>query len=270
LIGRDPFIVQSRVPLEEGVRYLAEVKIEQGVVRLLSRPISANSIEALLAQRQALKTPLASLLRTLFSNGSLPPGFTTDCRTGEAVRAAFLNCGLFYEARVREALRKRTPRSLGGDLKCFLLNQAGKHPVASVRETMSAALKQLEVQQLLNLQGGHDSPFAFCLPFGEETVIEGFLKRLARPRGTEFLVTFRVPFVPSEALLVTVAWNARRLDVTFSAGPAAYSLLRTAVHRLEERLEELGLPGVSVRVSRGVPKRLQSKLEGVRFVESYG
>ena len=269
-IGREPFTVESRVPLEEGGKYLAEVKIRQGVIQLLSRPIPANAIEALLAQRQTLKTPLASLLRTLFSNASLPPGLATDCRTGEAVRAAFLNCGLFYEARVREALRKRVPRSLGEDLKCFLLSQTGKHPVASVRETISAALKQLEVQQLLSLQGGPEGPVPFWLPFGEETVIEGFLKRFQRPRGTEFLVTFRVPFLPAEELLVTLAWSFRRLEVHFSTGPMAYSALRKAVHRLEEQLADMGLPGGTVRVSRGVPKRLRSELEGVRFVESYG
>jgi len=270
LVRGDPMSVQSLLPLEEGARYLAEVKVQQGVIQLLSRPIPANAIDALLAQRQALNTPLASLLRTLFSNASLPPGFATDCRTGEAVRAAFLNCGLFYEARVRNALRKRLPRSLGEDLKGFLLSQTGKHPLASVRETIGAALKQLELQQLLSLQGGPEGPFPFWLPFGEETVIEGFLKRFQEPRGTEFLVTFRVPFVPSEELLVTLAWNSRRLEVHFSTGPMAYTMLRKAVHRLEERLADQGLPGCSVRVSRGVPKGLRSKLEGVRFVESYG
>ena len=131
LLRGEPLSVQSLVPLEEGARYLAEVKIQQGVVQLLSRPIPANAVEALLAQRQALHTPLASLLRTLFSNACLPPGFATDCRTGEAVRAAFLNCGLFYEARVREALRKRAPLSLGEDLKCFLLGQAERLNEAS-------------------------------------------------------------------------------------------------------------------------------------------
>ena len=270
LVRGEPLSVHSRVPLEEGVRYLAEVKIGQGMIQLLSRPIPANAIEALLAQRQTLKTPLASLLRTLFSNGSLPPGFATDCRTGEAVRAALLNCGLFYEARVREALQKKVPRSLGEDLKCFLLSQTGKHPVASVRETISAALKQLEVQQLLSLQGGPEGPFPFWLPFGEETVIEGFLKRFQRPRGTEFLVTFRVPFLPAEELLVTLVWSSRRLEVHFSAGPMAYSALRTAAHSLEEQLADMGLPRGTVRVSRGVPKRLRNELEGVRFVESYG
>jgi hypothetical protein len=270
LVRGEPLSVQSGVPLEEGARYLAEVKIRQGVIQLLSRPIPANAIEALLAQRQTLNTPLASLLRTLFSNASLPAGFATDCRTGEAVRAALLNCGLFYEARVREALEKRVPRSLGEDLKGFLLSQTGKHPVASVRETISAALKQLEVQQLLSLQRGPEGPFPFWLPFGEETLIEGFMKRFQRHRGTEFLVTFRVPFLSAEELLVTVAWSSKRLEVHFSSGPMAYSALRKAVHRLEEQLADMGLPGGTVRVSRGVPKRLRSQLEGVRFVESYG
>ncbi len=270
LVRGEALSVQSRVPLEEGGRYLAEVKIRQGVIQLLSRPIPANGIEALLAQRQTLQTPLSSLLRTLFSNASLPPGFVTGCRTAEAVRGAFLNCGLFYEARVREALRKRAPRSLGEDLKCFLLSQTGKHSVASVRETISAALKQLEVQQLLSLQGGPEGPFPFWLPFGKETVIEGFMKRFRRPRGTEFLVTFRVPFLPAEELLVTLAWSPTQLEVHLTPGPMAYTALRKAVHRLEEQLADIGLPGTTVRVSRGVPKRLRNELEGVRFVESYG
>jgi hypothetical protein len=262
--------VHSQVPLEEGGRYLAEVKIRQGVIEFLSRPIPENTIEALLAQRQTLNTPLASLLRTLFSNASLPAGFTTDCRSGEAVRAALLNCGLFYEARVREVLQKRGPRSLGDDLKHFLLSQTGKHPVASIRETISTALKQLEVQQLLSLRGGPEGPFPFWLPFGEETVIEGFLKRFQRPRGTEFLVTFRVPFLPPEEVLVTLGWSPSRLEIHFSAGPMAYTALRKAVPGLRQRLTDIGLPGGTVGVSRGVPKRLRSKLEGVRFVESYG
>jgi hypothetical protein len=270
LVQGEAVAVHSRVPLEEGGRYLAEVKIRQGMIQFLSRPIPENAIEALLAQRQTLKTPLASLLRTLLSNGSLPPGFATDCRTGEAVRAALLNCGLFYEARVREALQKKGPPSLGEDLKCFLLSQTGKHPVPSVRETISAALKQLEVQQLLSLQGGPEGPLPFWLPFGEETVIEGFFRRFQRPWGTEFLLTFRVPFLPSEELLVTLVWSSRRLEINFSAGAMAYSVLRKAAHSLEKQLADMGLPRGTVRVSRGVPKSLQRKLEGVRFVESYG
>jgi len=50
----------------------------------------------------------------------------------------------------------------------------------------------------------------------------------------------------------------------------AYTALRKAVHRLEEQLADIGLRGATVRVSRGVPKRLRNELEGVRFVESYG
>ena len=200
----------------------------------------------------------------------MPAGFTTDCLTGDAVRAALLNCGLFYEARVREALQKRGPHSLGEDLKSSLLTQIGKHPIASVRDTISAALKQLEVQQLLTLQGGPEGPVPFWLPFDEETVIEGFLKRKQRPRGAEFLLTLRVPFLPAEELIVTLAWGPGRLEVHFSAGPKAYPALRKSVHRLKERLADVGHSGGTVGVSRGLPQRLRSELKGVRFVESYG
>jgi hypothetical protein len=270
LVQKQTLSVQSRVPLEEGGRYLAEVKIRQGAVQLLSRPIPANAIEALLAQKQSLKTPLASLLRALVADASLPAGFATDCRTAGALRTALLNCGLFYEARVREALGKRIAPSLGKDLKLYLLSQAGKHPVSTVRDTIGAALKQLEIQQLLTLQEGPEGAVPFWLPFGEDEVVEGFMKRLERPRGTEFLVTFRVPFLPAEDLLVTLGWTSGRLEVTFSAGPLAFGALRDAVHMLEDRLTELGIPRGTVRVSRGLPKKLQKKLEGIRFVESYG
>ena len=270
LVKQQALSVQSRVPLTEGGSYLAEVVVRKGVIQLLSRPVPTNAIQALLAQRQTLQTPLASLLRSLFANASLPAGFTTDCLTGEAVRAALLNCGMFYEAKVREALQKRGSHSLGEDLKSFLLSQSGKHPIASMRDTIGAALKQLEVQQLLTLQGGPEGPVPFWLPFDEQTVIEGFLKRKQRPRGAEVLLALRVPFLPAEELIVTLAWGPGRLEIHFSAGPRAYPVLRNSVHRLEERLADMGHPARSVGVSRGLPKRLRSELEGVRFVESYG
>ncbi len=270
LVRQQPMSVQSQVPLEEGARYLAEIQIRGGAIQFLSRPIPVNLMESLLTQGQIVKTPIASLLRTLSANGSLPPGFLTECRTGASVREAFLNCGIFYEARVHEALRKRMVRPLANDLKGFLLRQASRHPVASVRDTITSTLKQIESRQLFCLQGGTEGPFPFWLPFGKEAVIEGFVKRYRRPRGAEFLLTLRVPFLPAEELLLTVAWGPRGVEVRFSTGPAAYKALRNAVHKLEEQLNDIGLPGATVRVLRGVPKRLQNELEGIRFVESYG
>jgi hypothetical protein len=262
--------VHSRIPLEEQGRYLAEVRIRQGVVHFLSKPLPANAMEALLSQRQVLQTPLSSLLRILSVTTPLPQGFSTDCRTAEAVRTAFLNCGMFYEARVREALRKRGICPLFGDLKSFLLQEASKEQTLSVRETIASALKQLELQQFLALQSGPEGPFSFWLPFGDRMIIEGFVKRFRNPKGTEFLLTLRVPFLPSEELLVTVAWKSARVEVDFATGPSAYPALRRAAHSLEERLVDLGICQVTVRVSRGVPKHLRRELEGIRFVESYG
>jgi hypothetical protein len=269
-VRHKPMSVQSRFPLEEGGRYLAEVKIHRGLIQFLSRPIPENAVDALLAQRQTLKTPLSSLLRTLMSQDCLPSGFLTDGRSAEGIRASLLNCGLFYEARVREALRKRGPHALGEDVKGFLLRQAEKHPVASIRDTIRAALKQVEVKQLLCLQGGPEGPLPFWLPFAEDTVIEGSLKRFRRSRNTEYLVMIRVPFLPAEELLVAVKWNPKKVEVHFSAGPLAFKALRSGVPRLEQQLSDMGFHTASVRVSRGLPKRLREAMEGIRFVESYG
>ncbi len=269
-VRQKPMSVHSRFPLTEGGRYLAEVKIQGGLIQFLSKPIPSNAVEALLAQRQTLKTPLFSLLRTLMSTHSLPPGFLTDCQSGEAVRGALQNCGLFYEARVREALRKKAPHSLAEDVKGFLLRQAEKHPAASVRETMRAALRQVEVKQLLSLQGGPEGPFPFWLPFGEGTIIEGALKRFRRSGDTEFLVMIRVPFLPTEELLVTVTWNPNKVEVHLCTGPIAFEALRKGAQRLEGQLADLGMAGASVRVSRSVPEHVRAELEGIRFVESYG
>jgi len=270
LVRQQQVSVYSRLPLEEGGRYLAEVSLRQGVVHFLSKPIPANAIESLLAQRQILQTPLASLLRNLLASTPVPQSLLADCRTAEAVRAAFLNCGLFYEARVREALRKGEAFSSAEDLKGFLLGQGSKQPTASVRQAIATALKQMEVHQILALQAGPEGPFSFWLPFGEQAVIEGFVKRFRRERDAELLLTLRVPFLPGEDLLVTLEWTSTRVDVSFATGPSAYPVLRKAAHRLEERLADLGIPRTRVRVSRGIPKRLKAELEGICFVESYG
>jgi hypothetical protein len=270
LVRQQQVTVHSRIPLEAGGRYLAEVSIRQGVIHFLSRPIPANAIESLLAQRQILQTPLASLLRNLLASTPIPQSLLADCRTAEAVRGAFMNCGLFYEARVRQALRKGEAFSFVEDLKGFLLDQASKQPMASVRQAIATALKQMEVHQLLALQAGPEGPFSFWLPFGESMIIEGFVKRFRRDRDAQLLLTLRVPFLPGEELLVTLEWTSTRVDINFATGPSAYSVLRKAAHRLEDRLAELGIPRTTVRVSRGIPKRLKAELEGVRFVESYG
>ncbi len=270
LVREQPVSVQSRIPLEEGARYLAEIQIRGGAVRLLSSPIPVNLLPTTPAHGRLVKTPIASLLRLLAADTPLPAGFLTDCRTAAAVREAFLNCGLFYEARVREALRKGSVRPPADDLKGFLLRRAGGHPAASLHDTITAALKQIESRQFFCLQGGVDGLFPFWLPFGSETIIEGFVKRLRRQRGDGLLLTLRVPFLPAEELLLTVAWRLRRVDIRFSTGPAAYQALRNAAYRLEEQLHHIGLHGATVRVSRGIPKKLRNELEGIRFVESYG
>jgi hypothetical protein len=270
LVGQQQGTVQSGTPLEPGGRYLAEIGVRQGAFHFLTKPIPVNAIENLLARRQVLQTPLASLLRNLGARIPLPKSFVADCQTTEAVRRALLNCGLFYEARVRDALRKGEPLAFVRDLKGFLLAQMSQQPMGSVGEAIATALKQLEVHQLLSLQAGPEGPFSFWLPFGEERIIEGFVKRLRESGPTELLVSLRLSFLPAEELLVTLLWKATRVEVHFAAGPSAYPLLRKAAHRLEDRLGELGLPRTTVRVSRGLPKRLKTEMEGIRFVESYG
>ena len=268
-VRQEPLLVHSRIPLEEGGRYLAEVSLRQGVIHLLSRPVPLNAIESLLAQREILQTPLSSLLRDLLASTPLPEALLKECQTAETVRGALANCGLFYEARVREALRKGEAFSFAEDLKGFLLGQGNKQTIASVREATATALRQMEVHQLLCLQAGPEGPFAFWLPFGGRTVVEGFVKRFRRPRGTEWFLALRLPFLPGEALLVALRWKSHRGEIHFAAGPSAYPLLRKAVHRLEDRLGALGFEKTKVRVSRGLPKALKAELEGIRFVESY-
>jgi hypothetical protein len=177
---------------------------------------------------------------------------------------------MFYEARTREGLRKRAIRPLSGDVKGFLLKEAGKGHGPTVRETIETALKQLEVQQLLSLQNGPEGPLSFWLPFGEGMFIEGFVKRFRGLRAGEVLLVLRVPFLATEELLVTVAWQPGRVEVNLAAGPTVYPALCEAVRSLEERLTDLGIFPATVRVSRGVPKKMRCELEGIRLVESYG
>lgn len=269
MVRQEPLLVHSRIPLEEGGRYFAEVSLRQGVVHFLSQPIPVNAVESLLALREILQTPLSSLLRNLLALTPLPEALLKECHTAETVREALANCGLFYEARVREALRKGEAFAFAEDLKGFLLGQGNKQMMTSVREAIATALKQMEVHQLLSLQAGPEGPFAFWLPFGGRAIAEGFVKRFRRPRGTEFFLTLRLPFLPAEELLVTLRWKSHRGEIHFAAGPSAYPLLRKTVHRLEERLGALGYDTTKVRVSRGLPKAIRAELEGIRFVESY-
>jgi hypothetical protein len=270
LVRQQCVSAQSRIPLEVGGRYLAEISIRQGVVHFLSSPVPLHAIESLLAQRQSLLIPLSSLFRNLLESPFLPHTFLADCRTAEEVRAALLNCGLLYEARVREALRTGETFSFVEDLKGFLLAQESKHPMASVREAIATALKQIEVHQLLCFQAGPEGPLPFWLPFPGRTIIEGFVKRFRKPQGNEFLLVLRVPLVPGEDVLVTLAWRSGRAEVHFTAGPSTFAALRKGARRLEGQLAALGIPRVTVRVSRQFPKKFRRNLGGIRFVESYG
>jgi len=195
---------------------------------------------------------------------------TAGAHTPEAVRSAILHSGLFYEARLREWLEGKGTFEPLQDLKGYLLAQLREAGSASLRETITAALRQLEGQQLFALQAGVDGALPFCLPFGERRFIEGFLKRGAPSSGASLVVALRVPFLDSEDLLVVVAWKPREAEVCFSAGEASQRPLREAVQRLEEQLGALGLHRIRVRVSSRVPRHLRQLLRGSGFLDSYG
>ncbi len=264
------FFITSRIPLAVGQRYAAEVALHGGRILLLYQTTRQGLLELISSYRGDMQRPVASLLRTLALPGPLPSNLRTTGFTPEAVRSAVLQSGLFYEARLREWLQGKEPFEPLQDLKGYLLSLLREAGPLSLRETLLAALKQLEGQQLFTLQAGMEGAVPFCLPFGDRKFIEGFVKRNVLSSGSGLIVALRVPFLASEELLVVVSWKPREAEICFSPGDAAHSLLREAAHRLEEQLASLGLARIRVRVSKRLPLHLRQGLRGSGFLDSYG
>jgi hypothetical protein len=264
------FVVTSRIPLTVGTRYAAEVSLRGGRTLLLYQTTRQGLLDLISSHRGGAQRPLASVLQNLPLAGSLPSSLTTGMHTSEAVRSAILHCGLFYEARLRKWVEGKEPFQPLQDLKGFLLAQLRDAGSVSLRETIAAALKQLETLQVFTLQAGMEGALPFCLPFGDQKFIEGFLKRAWSSSGSNLIVALRVPFVDSEELLVIISWKPREVDVCFSPGEAAAPLLREAAHEFEEQLGAMGLTRISVRVSNRIPRHMRQGLRGSGFLDSYG
>jgi hypothetical protein len=265
-----PFVVTSRIPLSVGSRYVAEAALRNGRVLLLYQTTQQALLELAANHRGTQQRPVASTLQNLSLPNPLPSTLTSMTATPEGVRTAILHCGLFYEARLREWLQGKERLQPLQDLKGYLLAQLREATSAGLRDSLAAALRNLEGQQLFSVQAGMEGSLPFCLPFGDRRLIEGFVKRGWSSSGSGLILALRVPFLDAEDLLVIVSWKPREVEVCFSPGEEGHSPLREAAHQLEEQLEGLGLTRIRVRVSKRLPRHLRQGLSGSGFLDSYG
>ena len=267
LLKQNRLQAMSQTPLELGRRYLAQVLAGQRDVLLLR---CETTLQGAIQGRFALPRPMSPVLQKLTASVPPPGVLTTDCRTPEGVQKALANCGVFYEAKLRDRLAAGERLAFLEDLKGYLLDPSREGGPVSTRQATAAALKNLEGQQFLCAQSGHDGPIFFWLPFADRSFIEGFVKRTRLSSGNQFLVTWRMPFLGSEELMVTVLWQSGKVEVHLATGPVARPFLEGGSRQLESRLEELGFPRVEVHVSSEPPEHLRDELAGVRYFESYG
>jgi len=269
-VNQQQFQVNSRLPLQVGNSYVAEVAFNQGQIQLQCKSLVNSLIEGLLSQKHILSGTFSSFLEKL--NTVLPsqPSFFSGCQTAEAVRSALLNCGMFYEARLLEAFRKGKPSFFSQDFKHFLLKQLSDPKSLRIQDPINALLKNLEVRQLTGLDSGLNGPVFFWLPFMGSTFIEGFIQRRLESQEPRFVVTLRLPFIEQEELIVTLLWQPSRLEIYFAAGPLTEPILIKATAQLKERFKKLGINGTVIKVSRHLPLHVKKELKGIRFVESYG
>ncbi len=267
LRGRD-IEVLSRVPLEVGRRYLAEARTRGDVVELLMRLPPASTRPGAAGPRR--RTSVAEILRTLLPK--LPGGarFLAGGRTGPALRDAWLRSGLFYEARLWRAIREGRGFPPLRDLKGFLLAAEKTLEGTGLREGISSALKEIEAQQVQALQAMPGGAISLWFPVDEGGWVEGFLKRSGVGPETELIVTWKASIVDSEEVLVAVSWSGRGLEIWFAAAGRSGALLRERIPSLEGRLDRPGGKRTTVRVRPSLPAVLRRKMEGIRFVESYG
>ncbi len=271
-IKQQRLTVLSRLPLEVGGSYLAEVVLrEGGTINLLFRSTVPSLLEGLIAQRQDYQMPMTVLMKKFLPHVPEASVLRADCSSAETVKQALRACGTFYETRLKEFLKTGKSFPFLEDLKGLLLEIAGrKGAPGGLQETVAATLKNLEYQQLLSSQSGPDGPVFFWLPFLDDRLVEGFVKRSRGQKESRFLVTLRVPFPDSEELLVTLEWKPGRIGVHFACGPRAYSLLSSEASTLEEQIRRLGKMQININVSKGLPRHLREELKGIRFLESYG
>lgn len=268
-LRRQRLEVQSRIPLEPGARYLAEAMVRQGALVLVARPLSGDRLGEVMAQGRIQQEPFAVLLRTLAPRMSAASGLFQDLSTPEAVQRALANCGLFYEAKLKEMIRTGRSLVFRQDLKGLLLAQSEQPGGVPRRSPEAKLLQNLEFRQLWALEGGPDGPVSFWMPFGGDRIIEGFVQRLQETRGQSFFLALRVPFADSEEVLVTVLWTADRAEIHFCAGPRVHELLARQIEDLREALRARGIRQAAVTVSRTVPEHLKATMGNARLLEAY-
>jgi hypothetical protein len=261
--------VQSRIPLEPGARYFAEAVVRQGALVLVARPLSGDRLGELLAQGRIQQEPLAVLLRALAPRLAAASGLFQDLSTPEAVQRALANCGLFYEAKLKEMIRTGGSLAFREDLKGLLLAQFERSGGAPPQSPVAKLLQNVEFRQLWALEGGPDGPVSFWMPFGGDRIVEGFVQRLQERRGQSFFLALRVPFADSEDVLVTVLWAADRAEIHFCAGPRTHELLAREIEDLREALKARGIRQAAVTVSRTLPGHLKARMGNARLLEAY-
>ena len=268
-LRRQRLEVQSRIPLEPGARYLAEAMVRQGALVLVARPLSGDRLGEILAQGRIQQEPFAVLLRTLAPRMSAASGLFQDLSTPEAVQRALANCGLFYEAKLREMIRTGRSLVFREDLKGLLLAQSERPGGVPPRSPAAKLLQNLEFRQLWALEGGPDGPVSFWMPFGGDRIVEGFVQRIKERRGQSFFLALRVPFADSEEVLVTVLWTADRAEIHFCAGPRVHELLAPQIEDLREALRVRGIRQAAVTVSRTLPGHLKATMGNARLLKAY-
>lgn len=261
--------VGSQIPLEAGGRYVAEVAVRQGVLALVARPLSADPLGRLLAERQIHQEPLASLLRTLAPQLAGSSGLFEDPSTPAAVQRALANCGLFYEAKLKEMIRTGKAYDFRQDLKGFLLAPARRSAGAPMRSLAANLLQHIELRQFRALEGGPEGPVSFWMPFGGDRIVEGFVQREQDRRGQTFFLALRIPFCDSEDVLVTVLWAAGCAEIHFCGGSRIHDLLAREIGAFQEALRARGIRPAAVTVSRTLPTDLKEKMGKARFLETY-
>lgn len=151
-LRRQRLEVQSRIPLEPGARYLAEAMVRQGALVLVARPLSGDRLGEVMAQGRIQQEPFAVLLRTLAPRMSAASGLFQDLSTPEAVQRALANCGLFYEAKLKEMIRTGRSLVFRQDLKGLLLAQSEQPGGVPRRSPEAKLLQNLEFRQLWALE----------------------------------------------------------------------------------------------------------------------
>jgi len=262
--------VQSQIQLEPGARYLAEAVVRQGTLVLVARPLSGDRLGELLARGRTQQEPLAVLFRALAPRLAAGSGLFQDLCTPGAIQRALANCGLFYEAKLKEMIRTGRSPVFQEDLKGMLLAQFERSGVASPQSPVAKLLHNVEFRQVWAWEGGPEGPVSFWMPFGDERIVEGFLQKREDAQGKQgFFLAMRVPFDGSEDVLVTVLWAANRAEIHFCAGPRTHELLAREIEEFCGAMRSTGIRPAAVSVSRTLPVHLKARMRNLRFLETY-